>query len=165
MNLTQLSLHGRSQNPGQYPTKASSLWPGIERPKQIAMRYAKLAKSICPSLQYVQIQRWAWQVTADHVLSSGENDDVCDYIHLRQLEFEEILAIELFVMDTFVTQAGLTGPQHPYEENSEEEEERLGRMFERMEQGFAEGMDIATLSWGLAVPQNWALCARTTYST
>jgi hypothetical protein len=111
------------------------------------MRYAKLAKSICPSLQYVQIRRWAWQVTADHELLSGETDDVCDYIHLRQLEFEEILAIELFAMDTFVNQAGLTGPQHPYEEKSEEEEERMERMFERMEQAIAEGRDLATLSW------------------
>jgi hypothetical protein len=49
-------------------------------------------------------------------------------------------------MDTFVTQDGLTGPQHPYEEKSEEEE-RMQRMFERMEQAIAEGRDLATLSW------------------
>jgi hypothetical protein len=111
------------------------------------MRYAKLAKSICPSLQYVQIQRWAWQVTVDHDLPTGENDDVCDHIHLRQLEFKETLAIELFAMDTFVTQAGLTGPQKPYEEKSEEEEEQMDRIFERMEQAMAEGRDLATLWW------------------
>jgi len=143
-NLTQLSLHSRSHKTGQYPTKASSLWPGVERPKQIAMRYAKLAKSKCPSLQYIQIHNWAWQITGPHGFSrNGTEEDILYQIELRQLERQEILAIELFAMDSFTTQSGLTGPEYPYEEKTEEEEMRLNRLFESIDQAIAEGRDPA----------------------
>jgi hypothetical protein len=149
-NLTQLSLHSRSHKTGQYPRKTSSLWAGVENPKEIAIRYAKLARSKCPSLQYIQIGVRAWQITAPHgFLHNETEEDIFDQVQLRQLEREEILAIELFAMDSFTTQSGLTGPEYPEEETTEEEEMRLNRLFERIDQAIAEGRDPRDLISGL----------------
>lgn len=88
----------------------------------IAFRYAMLIRSKCPSLQYIQIQDWAWQYMPKSSSTStpGAGSDIDDQFELRRLEFDELLSIELFAMDTFVSQSGLTGPD---EEISDEERE------------------------------------------
>ena len=59
-------------------------------------------------------------------------------VHLRQLDNGEILAIDLFAMDKFTTQTGLTGPpQFEYREDPEEEG-RLRQYFDEVERRMAE---------------------------
>jgi hypothetical protein len=104
-------------------------------------------------LQYIQISAWTWQITTPHDFSHDETEqNIFDQIHLRQLEREEVLDIELFAMDSFTTQSGLTGPEYPEEETTEEEEMRLNRLFERIDQAIAEGRDPRELILGLEEP-------------
>ncbi|PMD38563.1 hypothetical protein L207DRAFT_568185 [Hyaloscypha variabilis F] len=49
--LTHLRLDGKSHRGGQYPTKASSLWPGVETSQDIAYHYGMLIHSKCPTLR------------------------------------------------------------------------------------------------------------------
>jgi hypothetical protein len=101
-------------------------------------------------LQYIQISAWTWHITAPHgFLHRQTEEDIFDQIHLRQLEREEVLGIELFAMDSFTTQSGLTGPEYPEDETTEEEEMRLNRLFERIDQAIAEGRDPRELISGL----------------
>jgi hypothetical protein len=106
----------------------------------IAFRYAMLIKSKCPSLQYIQIQDWAWQYMpkSSPTPTSRAGSDIYDQFELRRLEFEERLSIELFAMDSFVSQSGLTGPD---EEISDEEHEHTERIFQELELGIHEGRD------------------------
>jgi len=139
--LTQLRLDSKSAHSGRFPPKDSSLWPGVDKEKDIAYRYAQLLKSKCPSLQYIKIQRWAWHVTSPlGALDPGA--DIYSQVELRQLEFEEKLAIELFAMDTFANQAGLPGPEEFHEELTEEENERLDRIFEEVQRAIQEGRPV-----------------------
>jgi hypothetical protein len=104
-------------------------------------------------LQYIQIGVWAWQITGPRGFLHNETEEgTFDQVELRQLEREEILAIELFAMDSFTTQSGLTGPEYPHEEMTEEEDMRLDRLFERIEQAIAEGRDPRELISGLEEP-------------
>lgn len=70
--------------------------------------------------------------------TSGAGSDICDQFELRRLEFDELLSIELFAMDSFVSQSGLTGPD---EEISDEERERTEQILEEVELEIREGRD------------------------
>lgn len=81
-------------------------------------------KSLCPSLQYIQIGHSAYfEVTAPLEMAPGT--DIQEQIQLRELDFSEILAIPLFAMETFTNQSGLVGPEHYYEPVSEDDEEDM----------------------------------------
>ncbi|PVH77306.1 hypothetical protein DL98DRAFT_656853 [Cadophora sp. DSE1049] len=136
--LTQLRLNSKSVHGGGYPSKQSSLWPGIKRPKDIAERFAKLFKRRCHSLQYIQIGQWAWQFTdpVDQVPSAA------DQISVRQLEFDEMMTFELFAWNTFAAEAGLPQPETVHTEWSEEEEDRMDRMMVEIRQAFEEGREV-----------------------
>jgi hypothetical protein len=64
--------------------------------------------------------------------TSGAGSDIYDQFELRRLEFDELLSIELFAMDSFVSQSGLTGPD---EEISDEELEHTERILQEAELG------------------------------
>jgi hypothetical protein len=72
--------------------------------------------------------------------TSGAGSDIYDQFELRRLEFDELLSIELFAMDSFVSQSGLTGPD---EETSDEEisDEELERMERILQEEVREGRD------------------------
>jgi hypothetical protein len=68
----------------------------------------------------------------------GAGSDIDDQFELRRLEFDELLSIELFAMDTFVSQSGLTGPD---EEISDEEREHTEQILQEAELEIREGRD------------------------
>jgi len=85
------------------------------------------------------MQRWAWQIMAP-LAGMPVRVENCDYeVELRELEYEEILAIDLFAMDQFVTQSGLIGPEEYHKEMSEEEEMRMERIAAAIEARMAAG--------------------------
>lgn len=113
--LVQLSLDRKGG--GQYPPKEASLWPGVTRGKDIAYRYALLIHSVCPTLQYIQIYDWAWQVmVSPTALPPQVSKSVVD---LRLLEFEEVMAIEIFAIGRLSGQCGLLGLEEPAEPRRE----------------------------------------------
>ncbi|KAK0128119.1 hypothetical protein ONS95_000102 [Cadophora gregata] len=136
--LTQLRLNSKSAHGGVYPTKESSLWIGVKRPKNIAERFAKVLKYRCPSLQYVQIGQWTWQYT-DLVDRHFEDSD---QVQIRQLEYDEMMTFELFAMNTFASEAGLPEPETVHTEWSEEEENRMERTLAEIGLAFEEGRPV-----------------------
>ena len=130
-HLTHLRLHGRGEI-GPRPNKASSLWPGVVKARDIAFRYAQLMKSKCPSLQFIRIEKWAWQATTkdDQVIG----DDYAN-IELRELDYLERSAIPLFAIAHLSSQSGLPMSELATDyETSEEEEERFQQLMERIEE-------------------------------
>jgi hypothetical protein len=55
-------------------------------------------------------------------------------VDLRELEQDEVLAIELFALDNWTHQCGLVGPEEPEEDTSEEEQMRVDEEMERHEE-------------------------------
>lgn len=88
MPLTQLYLKNRTRKDDSTDPN-SSLWEGVTELKDFAEHYAKYMKWECPSLIYVRIGNWAWQIfvalwnTELALLSEG---DIWDTIKLYQLE-------------------------------------------------------------------------------
>ena len=52
------------------------------------------------------------------------------------------MAIELFALDTFANQAGLPGPEEFHEELTEEQTDRMDRIFEEVDRAIQEGRSI-----------------------
>jgi hypothetical protein len=113
-------MDGKSHRSGRYHTASTSLWPGVVKPKEIAMLYIQLIRSKCPSLQYVQMDTVAWQIVSPQPGVLVAEADVNIKIVLRELEWEERMDIELFSLHTFYGQAGLPAPDDYHEEVSEE---------------------------------------------
>lgn len=112
--LTQLRVDSKSAHGGRNITSASKMFPGIGRPIEISKRYAQLARYMCSSLQFIRVERWAWQVMIPPGSLEGLRD-IWNVIELRRLEYQEMQAIELFSLDNFVNQCGLLGPEDEYE--------------------------------------------------
>lgn len=109
-------MDAKSYRSGRYPSIASSKWAGIDKPKDIALKYAELLLLICPSLQYICIGYWAWQVmTAWEAVSATAN------VQLLLMDHEERMSIELFAFENFAGQAGLLGPELPHRELTEDD--------------------------------------------
>jgi hypothetical protein len=127
-SLIQLNLRSRSWRGGQYPTKKSSLWPNITKPKDIAYHYAQLIQSRCPRLQYIRIQYWAWRIFLPADSSSGGEEQKDTRVELVALDIDEMLSIDLFAIENFPNQTGLPGPEEPCD--AEELPERFYAMDE-----------------------------------
>ena len=132
-------MDSKSHQSGKYPRESSSLWPGVVKSKEIAMRYVQLMRSKCPTLQYAQIQRRAWHITAPPSGVPILEADAESQVELRELEWDERMNIELFAIDTFPTQSGLPGPEELHEEMSEEEELRIEQLLAEEEERIAAG--------------------------
>jgi hypothetical protein len=106
---------------GQYPTKESSLWRTAKKPKDIACRYAKLMKDICPSLQYIRIHDWTWEFFPRRKFKPSSSGPM-----IRELEYDEVRAFEILSFETLTSQGGLPCPEYPPEEHVPvTEEERI----------------------------------------
>lgn len=92
--LTHLRIADHGGENGHYPMNSSSIWLGVRKPKDIARCYAQLAKFLCPSLRYVRISEWSWELAG----SPDSCLDIYQQINARQLERSEVLAIELFAI-------------------------------------------------------------------
>jgi len=132
-------VDSKSHRGGKYPTESSSLWPGVVKAKDIAKRFIQLMRSRCPTLQYVQMQRWAWQITAPLSGVPVLEADADSQVELRELEREERKEIELFATDSFVANSGLPGPEDFHEQLSEEQQLRFERMLAEVEARIAAG--------------------------
>jgi hypothetical protein len=115
--------------PGNYPPRNTSLWPGITRSKDIAAKYAELMTELCPSLQYIRIHDWSWQVMHVWNMTLAK-----DEIHLRLLGYQETASIELFAFDHFAEQSGLLGPMLPYEEMTDEASDEIDARIAELKQ-------------------------------
>jgi hypothetical protein len=127
--LIYLRMDSKIHPSSRYPSSATSLWPGVTKPKEIAKRYIQLMRSKCPSLQYVSVQNCAWQITSPIPGVPAREADV----ELRELELEERMSIELFALASFAQKSGLPGPNEYYEEISEEDEVRIEQIMAEVE--------------------------------
>lgn len=141
-SLTQLRMDSKSHQSGQYPTKASSLWPDTYRPKDIAYRYALLIQERCPSLEYILIRYWAWQVIIHHDQPSAPEGESNTVVELRELEKDEILTMELFSIEQFAGQCGLSGRYtlSDLEEITEEQQNLADRIEARANEAVRAGL-------------------------
>lgn len=114
--LKQLCLAKKSHQTGRYPPKKSSLWPGVENFKEIAHRYALLIHSKCPSLEYIMIGFFAW-----HFITDTQTAIPNASVRVREMKQDETLSFEFFGIETFPTQAGLSGKEKVHRELSEAE--------------------------------------------
>jgi hypothetical protein len=86
----------------------------LKSSEDIAYEYAQLIQSNCPSLEYVKIGPYAWQVIhGDFELTSGGGYNPA--ARLRPLGKDEISFIELFCLAVDPVQGGLPGPAPPAE--------------------------------------------------
>ena len=100
-HLTQLYIMRKWVASERWANKAKSLWPDIDidKPKEIAIQYAKTMKTKCPSLQYIRMEDWAWQFIPKYRPTQTPGDDNIES-ELLELDWDEILSLELFAMDT-----------------------------------------------------------------
>jgi hypothetical protein len=139
--LTHLRLDGKSHRGGQYPTKASSLWPGVESSRDIAYHYGILIHSKCPSLKYIKIQDYAWEVDYQ-ILKSTIDDIPIEWVALRPLDQDEIASIDLFALQSFCSESGLPATERPSTPISDEE-------LNETEERFSEKINAAYKASGL----------------
>lgn len=79
----------------------------MHEPKQIALRYAQLVKSLCPSIRFVRFQEWTWQFSLQSDASKIiVSDDRSQYTAI-ELEWTEVNKIPIFAKDPIDTQSGL----------------------------------------------------------
>ncbi|KAF4628150.1 hypothetical protein G7Y89_g10000 [Cudoniella acicularis] len=104
--LTTIDSFRKAPLPGSYTVEPQALWPEIQNPKEIARKYAKLCKILCPSVQYVQIHPWAWQVSVKYEKTFSQSEKHAE-IEMHELGNDEIRAIELFSYGHNETQSGL----------------------------------------------------------
>ena len=137
-HLTHLRLDGKSHRGGQYPTKASSLWPGVETSHDIAYHYGMLIQSKCPSLKYIQIQYCSWAVAYKRS-SATSGDQPTEWVELQPLDQDEIASIELFALRNFCTECGLPSIERPENPISDEELNEAYPLAEKILTAFREG--------------------------
>jgi len=77
---------------------------------------------VSPSLQYIQIGLWAWQVFVKENSASVIEVEPLDHFKLVELTAAETLAVDLFAMEKF---PGLTGPKKYIPRYSEVEYEKM----------------------------------------
>lgn len=109
----------------------SALCPDVQKEPEVAYHFAQYLASLCRSLQYIQVEEWSWQVMTPPWLRPDDavrGGDAHHSIELRPLEYEEVLAIEIFAMQKFVAQSSLTGSEEPHDIETEEERERTNRI-------------------------------------
>jgi hypothetical protein len=114
--LTYLRMDKKRHQWGTYPRDLPNRFPNIMEPKHLAACYAKLMRSVCPTLQCIQIQSWSWQVTAPLPGVSIPEEEYASQIELREMEWVERKGIELFAIGTSAQQSWLPSPEDFYEE-------------------------------------------------
>jgi len=114
--LTYLRMDKKRHQSSTYPPASTHLCQGITNFKDLAACYAKLMRSMCPTLQYIQIQSWSWQVTAPLPGISIPGEEYASQIELREMEWVERKGIELFAIGTSAQQSWLPSPENFYEE-------------------------------------------------
>lgn len=68
--------------------------------------YAMKMVSVCPSLGYIMIEKFAWRVVKEYGVSPSSRRDL-RVIRLKRLDKHEIRDIELFTMKGRATETGL----------------------------------------------------------
>ena len=108
----------RTWKSGPWPNEQCSLWEGVHEQKQVALRYAQLLKTICPSLQYVRFQDWAWQISLarESLKTRKQAANTSNQHEMFELDWESMKQIHIFAKDPVSTQCGLSqvaseGPQ------------------------------------------------------
>lgn len=125
---------------GPWPKKDNSIWQDVHEPKEIALHYAQLIKSLCPSIRFVRFQEWTWQFLLQSNASEiVENDNRTQYMAI-ELEWTEVNRIPIFAKDPIDTQSGLPIDvmRGPYIMNWAEMEETERIVNERMAEWRAE---------------------------
>jgi hypothetical protein len=103
----QLDIQKKTGALGQFPSRGSSLWHGIRKPRDLALRFTQLIQDGCPSLQYIKIGQYCWHVEREI------GGDGC--ATLCALDPDEIAEFELFMIEDIPTYSGLAGRKRFYE--------------------------------------------------
>lgn len=96
-------------------------------------------RSQCPSLQYVCVRHYAWQITSPLPGVPVREVAADKKVELRELEWEERMAIDIFNLASFAEQSGLLGPDYYHEELSEEDHQRMEQAMAEVERRIAAG--------------------------
>lgn len=108
---------------------------GIQKEREAACLFAQYLASLCHSISYIQIESWSWQMLTPRWLRPVDpvpSIDTYSFIELRQLEYEEVLTIDVFAMQKFVPQSSLMAHEVPHEMETDEERERTNRIMEEI---------------------------------
>lgn len=81
---------------GQFLRKENRLLPTVLSSKDIARQYPQLLKRICPSLHFVRIWCYAWDVGMYY--AQVLKKDIFATIQPGELEFAEIICVDLFAI-------------------------------------------------------------------
>jgi hypothetical protein len=95
-----------------------------------------LIHSKCPSLQYINIQNYAWQVLYK---KSTNGDMATDFVDLRPLDPDEVASIELFALGNFRDESGLPVGERPGTPMSDEELNEAQRHLDELDAAQREG--------------------------
>jgi hypothetical protein len=79
-----------------------------------------LIHSKCPSLKYINIQGYAWEVPYQ-ILKSTVDDIPIERVALRPLDQDEVASIDLFALQSFCSESGLPATERPSTPLSDEE--------------------------------------------
>jgi hypothetical protein len=89
-------------------------------------------------LKFIQIQRQAWQVVKC-LRPSPTPEESYFQVELRELEPEEMLSNDLFAIENFPQQSGLSGRERPTKEMSEEEELHIEQIMAQVTEAYDAG--------------------------
>lgn len=142
--LTHLRMDGKSHTSRKWPPQ-TPFFPTLTKPMDIARRYAKLIRSKCPWLQYIQIRDWTFQITSPLPGIRVREAAAEIKVEIREMEWEERMGIEIFAMDSFVAASGLLGPDQFHKPMSDAEEARMDRLLAEVEARVAAGADLVDL--------------------
>ena len=135
-SLTQLRLDKKSHQAGRYPSLDSSMWSGVDKAKDIALKYIELIVRECPLLEYINIGDWSWQIMRDPNPTPRRHRKPYT---LRELEPEEALAIELFGTTSFAEVCGLPGVERPQTPTTDDEWDAIEKQVAETEAHYRNG--------------------------
>lgn len=102
---------------GRFPPPSASHWEGVTNSKSIALLYVQYMKDVCPSLQYVKIGEYTWQI----VPKWCEEKSFWDGFRYVFIEQDEELKIEFLSYNTFAEHCGLIEAAQPHERMGDDE--------------------------------------------
>lgn len=106
-SLKQLRFDPRSLNHRYDGETGYSGWEDNQLEEATAMRYVQWARSLSPSLEYAQVDSWAWQITVPEGAVLNTQVAIHSQVRLRRLGHRERMSIELFSFADSVSHAGL----------------------------------------------------------
>ncbi|CAG8954474.1 hypothetical protein HYFRA_00004386 [Hymenoscyphus fraxineus] len=90
---------------GRFPPPDACRWPNITSSKHLAYCYVKFLKNVCPSLQYIKIGEYTWQI----VPKWSQERSLWDGLDYTFIPHDEETNIDILSYDSWAENSGLLG--------------------------------------------------------